>query len=158
MHRDVRHLGGGHVGRGEHAVGLAVARRRGAGEAGIAGEREFDCGGREGVRRSGSGSRTTQRSSALAASSVSASGWSVRASVHWSSAGLTVRPVSSCLRTRSALASMSRPVSTKVISLRKPPMLLSETLSVGGGGSPCTPLIRTRSGPSSDSSMVSTRA
>ena len=48
---------------------------------------------------------------------------------------------------------MSRPVSTNVISLRKPPMLLSDTFSVGGGGSPLTPLIRTRSGPSSDSSI-----
>ena len=52
---------------------------------------------------------------------------------------------------------MSRPVSTNVIALRKPPMLFSDTFSVGGGGSPRTPLIRTRSGPSSDSSMVSNR-
>jgi hypothetical protein len=37
-------------------------------------------------------------------------------------------------------------------------MLLSDTFRVGGGGSPLTPLIRTRSGPSSDSSMVSTRS
>jgi hypothetical protein len=53
---------------------------------------------------------------------------------------------------------MSRPVSTNAISLRNPPMLFSDTFSVGGGGSPLTPLIRTRSGPSSDSSMVSTRS
>ena len=33
-------------------------------------------------------------------------------------------------------------------------MLFSDTFSVGGGGSPRTPLIRTRSGPSSDSSMA----
>ena len=56
------------------------------------------------------------------------------------------------------MASMSRPVSTNVTALRKPPMLLSDTFSVGGGGSPRTPLIRTRSAPSSDSSMVSTRS
>ena len=31
------------VARGEHAVHLTVARRRGAGEAGVAGQREFDC-------------------------------------------------------------------------------------------------------------------
>ena len=53
---------------------------------------------------------------------------------------------------------MSRPVSTNVIALRNPPMLFSDTFSVGGGGSPRTPLMRTRSGPSADSSMVSIRA
>ena len=37
-------------------------------------------------------------------------------------------------------------------------MLFSETFSVGGGGSPATPLIRTRSAPSADNSMVSIRA
>ena len=31
---------------------------------------------------------------------------------------------------------MSRPVSTKVISLRKPPSVFSPTFNVGGGGSP----------------------
>ncbi|CFE87745.1 Uncharacterised protein [Mycobacterium tuberculosis] len=67
-------------------------------------------------------------SSALAVSSVSASGWSVRASVHCSSAGLTVSAASSWRRTKSALASMSRPVSTNVMALRKPPMLFSDTL------------------------------
>ena len=41
---------------------------------------------------------------------------------------------------------------------QNPPMLFSDTFSVGGGGSPLTPLIRTRSGPSSDSSIVSTRS
>ena len=44
------------------------------------------------------------------------------------------------------------------MALRKPPMLFSDTFSVGGGGSPSTPLMRTRSGPSADSSMVSIRA
>ena len=53
---------------------------------------------------------------------------------------------------------MSNPVSTKVAALRNPPMLLSETFSVGGGGSPRTPLIRTRSGPSSLNVMLSNRA
>ena len=53
---------------------------------------------------------------------------------------------------------MSRPVSTNVIALRNPPMLLSDTFSVGGGGSPRTPLMRTRSGPSCDSSMLSIRS
>ena len=37
-------------------------------------------------------------------------------------------------------------------------MLLSDTLSSGGGGSPATPLIRTRSGPSWVSSALSIRA
>ncbi|CNJ90423.1 Uncharacterised protein [Mycobacterium tuberculosis] len=53
---------------------------------------------------------------------------------------------------------MSRPVNTKVMALRNPPMLFSDTFSVGGGGSPITPLMRTRSGPSSNSSMLSIRA
>ena len=53
---------------------------------------------------------------------------------------------------------MSKPVSTKVAVLRNPPMLLSETFRDGGGGSPRTPEIRTRSGPSSLNSMVSNRA
>ena len=52
---------------------------------------------------------------------------------------------------------MSSPVSTNVIALRKPPMLFSDTLSVGGGGSPRTPSMRTRSVPSADSSMLSIR-
>ena len=37
-------------------------------------------------------------------------------------------------------------------------MLFSDTFSVGGGGSPTTPLMRTRSGPSADSSTLSIRA
>ena len=37
-------------------------------------------------------------------------------------------------------------------------MPLSETFSDGGGGSPSTPLIRTRSAPSSVSVMLSKRA
>ena len=53
---------------------------------------------------------------------------------------------------------MSKPVSTNVTELRNPPMLFSDTLSVGGGASPITPLTRTRSWPSEDSSMVSIRA
>ncbi|BDB44775.1 hypothetical protein IWGMT90018_52210 [Mycobacterium kiyosense] len=42
---------------------------------------------------------------------------------------------------------MSNPVNTNVIALRNPPMLFSDTFSVGGGGSPITPLIRTPVGP-----------
>ena len=34
------------------------------------------------------------------------------------------------------------------MALRKPPMLFSDTLRVGGGGSPLTPSMRTRSVPS----------
>ena len=37
-------------------------------------------------------------------------------------------------------------------------MLFSDTFSVGGGGSPITPLIRTRSGPSGVSWTLSIRA
>ena len=79
------------------------------------------------------------------------------ADVHSSSAGLTLA-ASSCRCTSSALASMSRPVSTNVMALRNPPMLFSDTFSVGGGGSPTTPSIRTWSAPSSDSRMESTRS
>jgi hypothetical protein len=89
---------------------------------------------------------------------VSASGWSVRASVHSNSAGRTVSPASNWRRTRSALASTSRPVNTKVIALRNPPTAFNDTLSVGGGSSPRTPLMRTRSGPSSLNRTLSTRS
>ena len=71
-----------------------------------------------------------------AVSSVSASGWSVRASVHSSSAGLTRQRRLELRRTRSALASMSRPVSTNVIALRNPPTVFSDTLSVGAAARP----------------------
>lgn len=49
-------------------------------------------------------------------------------------------------------------MSTNVTSLRNPPSEFSDTLYVGGGGSPRTSLIRTRSGPSSVSTMLSSRA
>ncbi|SHW48703.1 Uncharacterised protein [Mycobacteroides abscessus subsp. abscessus] len=42
-------------------------------------------------------------------------------------------------------------------ALRKPPMLLSDTFNVGGGASPRTPEMRTRSCPSAVSSSESTR-
>ena len=57
-----------------------------------------------------------------------------------------------------AFASMSSPVSTNTTSLRQPPMRLSPALRVGGGASPRTPVIRTRSGPSWSSRTVSSRA
>ena len=40
----------------------------------------------------------------------------------------------SCARTSAAFASMSSPVSTNVIELRKPPSRVTPTFSVGGGG------------------------
>ena len=43
MHGDVWHFGGVDIARREHAVHLTVAGRRGAGESGIAGQREFHC-------------------------------------------------------------------------------------------------------------------
>ena len=52
---------------------------------------------------------------------------------------------------------MSRPVSTNSTWLRYPPSVFSDTFSVGGGGSPRTPLIATRSGPSWWSCTVSSR-
>ncbi len=119
-----------HEAGGEHAVDLAVARRCGAGESRIAGECEFDCGRRElatdvgGVgiaddaaqQRAGAPPRCRRRADRCGPASTR------------SSAGLTVRPASSCRRTRSALASMSKPVSTKVISLRKPPIAVQRDL------------------------------
>ena len=56
-----------------------------------------------------------------------------------------------------ALASMSRPVRQAVMLLRKPPARLMQTFRVGGGGCPWTPYMRTRSGPSCSSWMVSKR-
>ena len=53
---------------------------------------------------------------------------------------------------------MSSPVSTKVVEFRNPPMVLSDTFADDGGGSPVTPLIRTRSGPSAVTVTLSIRA
>ena len=56
-----------------------------------------------------------------------------------------------------ALASTSSPVRQTLMSLRKPPERFMQTLSVAGGGSPWMPCMRTRSGPSCSSWMVSKR-
>ena len=77
---------------------------------------------------------------------------------HTSSAGRAGSAASNWARAKAALASMRSPVSTNVTSLRCPPSELRQTFVVGGGGSPRTPQIRTRSGPSSASSIVSNRA
>ena len=57
-----------------------------------------------------------------------------------------------------ALASMSSPVSATDTWLRWPASSFMATFSVSGGASPRTPLMRTRSGPTSSRVMVSKRA
>ena len=99
-----------------------------------------------------------QRRSTLAPASVSASGRSTPTVDQASSAGRTGRAASNCARANAALAAIRSPVSTKVTSLREPPRALRQTLRSGGGGSPRTPEMRTRSGPSSASRIVSNRA
>ena len=89
---------------------------------------------------------------------MSASGRPSPSCDHTSSAGRAGRPASNWARAKAALASIRSPVSTKVTSLRCPPRELRQTLVVGGGRSPRTPEMRTRSGPSSASSIVSNRA
>ena len=122
-------------------------------EAGVAGQRQLDGGAAErpadGVLASAS--RTTQpqqRARLLLGRRRPA--WSVRASVQRTSAGRRpARAASICSRTSAALASMSRPVRTKVDLVAEAAERGSApTLSVGGGASPRTPPIRTRSGPS----------
>ena len=68
--------------------------------------------------------------------------------------GIAIQNASSA---SAALASTSRPVRATERSARWPPMAFIETFNVVGGGSPCTPWIRTRSGPTSSSWMVSNR-
>ena len=49
-------------------------------------------------------------------------------------------------------------MSTNVTSFRNPPTLFSDTLYVGGGGSPRTPAMRTRSAATCSSRIESNRA
>ncbi len=97
-------------------------------------------------------SLTTQRSSTEAPSSLSESGCGSRPIDHDTEAA-SMRP-SSWVRSQSAFSSMSRPVSTNSIWLRKPPSSLTQTLSWCGGARPRVPETRTRSGPSGASSIV----
>ena len=57
-----------------------------------------------------------------------------------------------------AFSSTWAPVMASVIEFRHPASRLAVTFKVDGGGSPSTPLIRTRSGPTCSSAMVSNRA
>ena len=128
------------------AVGGGGCRGCGEGEAGIGGQGELDEGGGEALagRVEASGSRTETRRRALAASSVGASGWSVRARAQSTEANRVPaadQAASTWRRTQVALASMSRPVRTSSIWLRKPPRWLRQTLRVSGGAEPRTPLI-----------------
>ena len=70
-------------------------------------------------------------------------------------AGMPAHTVSAAKR---AFCSTSAPVMASVMELRHPPSRLAVTLRVGGGGSPTTPAMRTRSGPSCSNAMVSKRA
>jgi hypothetical protein len=108
----------------------------------------------------GSGSLTVTRSSATASS---ADGGSVagrptrRVTAVWN----RWRPPSRSNRAASAiaaLASTSRPVSTKLIEFRNPPRWLTATFSRSGAGWPRVPWSRTRSGPTCSTRTVSNRA
>ena len=102
-------------------------------------------------------SLTWQRSRADACSSLGASGWSRRTSCHCTPRTPSSTDAIAAFAT-SAFAGMSSPHRTKLMLLRKPPTLLVDTFTVAGGGAPRTPATRTRSGPSSFSSIVSKRA
>ena len=67
-------------------------------------------------------------------------------------------PAHTASAAKRALSATWAPVSASVMELRHPALRFAVTLSVGGGGSPRTPAMRTRSGPTWDSSMVSNRA
>ena len=141
-HRDVRHLAGVDVRGGEHAVRRRVARRRRHVEAGVATPARARSPRTRTPVRSPSG-RSRARRSAAARTLPPAR----RRRGDRCGRASTSRPARrAASRTRAAFSSMSSPVSTNVISLRKPPSALSPTLSVGGGASPRTPLMRTRSG------------
>ncbi len=92
-------------------------------------------------------SRRWAVSSALACWVLGASGRSTRARSNSSPSAPTASV--SWARTSAAFASMSSPVRTKVIELRKPPSRFTPTLRVGGGGVPRAPATVTRSGPES---------
>ncbi len=57
-------------------------------------------------------------------------------------------PAQTVAAAKRAFASTSAPVNASVIALRQPASRLAVTFSVGGGASPRTPVMRTRSGPS----------
>ncbi len=82
-------------------------------------------------------SLTTHRSRTEAPSSVSESGPGIRPIDHATDAA-SIRP-SSWVRSHAAFSSMSSPVSTNSIWLRKPPSSLTHTFSCGGGAMPRTP-------------------
>ena len=67
-------------------------------------------------------------------------------------------PAHTASAAKRAFSATWAPVSASVMELRQPASRLAVTFSVGGGGSPRTPAMRTRSGPCCDSSMVSKRA
>jgi hypothetical protein len=108
-----------------------------------------------------SGSLTVSRQRATASSFVAGSSLSVRTRrvvTLAKSSGPWGQASQNASSTSAALASMSRPVRAMARSLRNPPSSFIATFSVAGGGSPRTPLMRTRSGPVRASSMVSNRA
>ena len=71
---------------------------------------------------------------------------------------LPPRRRNSASSSQAAFSRWRRPLSTKLIRLRQPPSRLMQTFNLAGAGSPLIPLIRTRSGPSWVSWMVSKRA
>ena len=69
--------------------------------------------------------------------------------------GMPAHTVSAAKR---AFSAGCAPVKASVMALRHPAWRLAVTFSVAGGASPRTGAMRTRSGPSCDSAMVSNRA
>ena len=67
-------------------------------------------------------------------------------------------PAHTASAAKRAFSATPAPVSASVIALRQPASRFAVTFSVGGGASPRTPAMRTRSGPTWDSSIVSKRA
>src|SRR6266540_1905939 len=105
---------------------------------------------------SAEGSRTVQRSSTDAASSVRpSSAGGVISDQATTDGAPSPSAVVSCSRTQLAFASTSSPVSTNSTVLRNPPSSLTHTLSCAGGAEPRTPEIATRSGPACATSIES---
>ena len=152
---------GGDQRRPVHAVDGGAAGGRGQVEPGVAGQGQLGGGvGEPPAHPSGSASFTVTRSWAVASTltgrRLCRSGSGGRRSRR--SRRPPPRAASSDRRVRSAFSSMSSPVRTKVIELRQPPEQVDADLDSSGAGRPRAPEIRTRSGPTCSTAMVSNRA
>ena len=159
VHRDVRNRGGVDVTCSEDAVDLAVGRWRGSREARIAGEREFDCGRGElasDVRRIGVADDAPEQ------------GARGLLRVRVRMVGARQRPLELGRLDRQArleLAAHQVGLGVDVQTGEHEGGRIAEAadavqrhLERRRRGSPLTPLMRTRSGPSCASEMLSTRS